>query len=120
MPQRIKQTSNKIKRKLRVRKKISGTSDRPRLSVYRTNKYTLGQLIDDKTGTTVASLSMKDIKDLHKGATKVEAAHQVGLKLAEVALTNKIKSVVFDRNGVLYHGRVKSFADGAREGGLEF
>lgn len=110
--------NNKIKRKLRVRRKVAGTKEMPRLSVFRSNNYIYGQLIDDVTGKTLVALG-KEVKDLHKKKTKTEAAFETGKMLAKKALENKIKKVVFDRNGYKYHGRVKSFAQGAREGGLE-
>ncbi len=106
----------KIKR--RIRKNISGTSSVPRLTVFRSNKQIYAQLIDDATGTTLASASTYN----NKGAkgTKKEQAAVVGKEIAEKAVKAGIQSVVFDRNGYLYHGRVKSLADSAREGGLKF
>ncbi|MDW8295321.1 MAG: 50S ribosomal protein L18 [Raineya sp.] len=105
----------KIKR--RIRGKVVGTPTRPRLSVFRSNTRIYAQIIDDTRGVTLASASSFDLN-----ATKlnVEVAREVGKKLAEKATANGIKAVVFDRNGYLYHGRVKALADGAREGGLEF
>jgi len=114
---------NKTKRrqtiKYRIRKKINGTAERPRLSVYRSNKGIYGQIIDDVKGVTIAAVSTldKDIKE--QKVAKSELATLVGKKLAQKALEKKIESVVFDRNGYLYHGRVKALADGAREGGLK-
>jgi large subunit ribosomal protein L18 len=102
--------------KQRVRKRINGTSDIPRLSVFRSNKAIYAQVIDDTKGLTLLSASSKGIS---KG-TGVEIALQVGKSLAEQARANGIETVVFDRNGYLYHGRVKSLAEGAREGGLKF
>jgi large subunit ribosomal protein L18 len=110
--------TNREKRKLTVRKKIVGTVDRPRLSVFRSNKYTYCQLIDDTNGETLVGVSAEVI-ELHKGCTKTEAAFAVGKKLAEKALKKGIKMVVFDRNGYRYHGRVRAIAEGAREGGLQ-
>jgi len=111
-----------IKRKRRIRSKVVGTNKRPRLSVYRSNKYISAQLIDDEKGTTLVSANEKDIKsEVKKGreaSSKVDRAMQVGMKLAERALKKKIKTVVFDKGGYKYHGRVKQVAQGARKGGL--
>ncbi len=107
------------RRALRVRKKVFGTLARPRLSIYRSNKYIYGQIIDDESGVTLVDIQ-KETKELHKGKTKIEGAAIAGKELAKKAKEKKITTVVFDRNGFRYHGRVKSFADGAREGGLEF
>ena len=106
--------------KNRIRKIVSGTEARPRLSVFRSNKEIYAQLIDDSKGITIAAVSSRetginDIKD-----SKVAKATLVGKKIAELAKGAGIESVVFDRGGYLYHGRVKSLADGAREGGLQF
>lgn len=103
--------------KNRVRKKINGTSERPRLSVFRSNKQIYAQIIDDTKGVTILAASSKDGAEL-KG-TKAEIAHQVGKNLAEKAKANSIEQVVFDRNGYLFHGRIKSLADGLKEGGLK-
>lgn len=100
---------------LRVRSKISGTAARPRLSVFRSNKSIYCQVIDDLTGRTLASASSAGLE-----GTKQEQATVVGKLIAERAKTAGIETVVFDRGGYLYHGRVKSLADGAREGGLKF
>ncbi|MFT5165111.1 MAG: large subunit ribosomal protein L18 [Saprospiraceae bacterium] len=101
----------------RIRTKVTGTSERPRLSVFRSNKDIYCQLINDVAGVTLAAVSSRDI-----GATgtKKEQAEAVGKKIAEKALTENISSIVFDRGGYLYHGRIKALADGAREGGLQF
>jgi large subunit ribosomal protein L18 len=107
----------KIKR--RIRKKISGTSKLPRLSVFRSNKQIYAQLIDDVNGVTLASASSYKNKATDKKA-KVDQAAVVGKEVAEKAIKAGIETVVFDRNGYLYHGRVKSLADSAREGGLKF
>jgi large subunit ribosomal protein L18 len=100
-----------------IRQKISGTSERPRLSVYRSNTGVYAQLIDDSNGTTLAAASSKT--EGLKGSNIVNAT-AVGKKIAEVAKAAGINQVVFDRNGYLYHGRIKALADGAREGGLNF
>ncbi len=104
--------------KLRIRKSINGTSDRPRLNVYRSNKEIYAQVIDDVAKKTI--LSTSSIKLNKEGKTKSEIAKEVGAAIAQLALQSGISSVVFDRNGYLYHGRVKALADGARENGLNF
>lgn len=101
----------------RIRKKISGTAERPRLNVFRSNKGIFAQLIDDLAGHTLAAASTKEVTS---GGTKSEKSKAVGALLAEKAKAAGISVVVFDRGGYLYHGRVKALADGAREGGLEF
>jgi len=117
---------DKIKRRLkikrRIRKSLSGCFTTPRMSVYRSNKQISVQLIDDVKGCTLSSASslMKEINDAAKGKTKTEQAALVGSKIAELAIKIGIKEVVFDRNGYLYHGRVKSLAEAARNGGLVF
>ena len=113
-------SANEKRKKIhrRIRKKISGTKERPRLSVYRSNGEIYAQVIDDTQSHTLVSVSSRMIKDL-KG-TKIEKSKEVGRALAKMAADKGIASVVFDRGGYLYHGRVKAFADGAREGGLQF
>lgn len=118
MSKSVAQRRSKIRS--RIRGRISGTTVRPRLSVYRSNKDIYAQIIDDSKGITLCAASssepgIKDVKD-----NKVSKSALVGKKLAEKAVAAGIKSVVFDRGGYLYHGRVKSLADAAREGGLEF
>lgn len=108
---------NRTRIKYRIRKKVSGTSTKPRLSVFRSNKEIYCQLIDDVNGVTIASASSKGMK---KGAPKITIAAEVGKSLASKAVGAGISEIVFDRGGYLYHGRVKSLADGAREGGLKF
>ena len=105
---------NKIK--TRIRGKISGTAERPRMSVFRSNKGIYVQVIDDLAGVTLAAASSKGLE----GGTKTEVAVKVGKEIAKKAQEKGITEVVFDRNGYLYHGRVKSLADAAREGGLKF
>ncbi|KQL52138.1 50S ribosomal protein L18 [Heyndrickxia shackletonii] len=108
------------KRHARVRAKLSGTATRPRLNVYRSNKNIYAQLIDDLSGVTLASASTLD-KDLSLESTSnVEAAQKVGELIAKRAVEKGYTSVVFDRGGYLYHGRIKALADAARENGLEF
>lgn len=102
----------------RVRNKISGTASRPRLSVFRSNKEIYAQLVDDVKGVTLVAASTKMLGEV-KG-TKIEQANLVGKSIAEKALAAGFEAVVFDRGGYLYHGRVKSLAEGAREGGLKF
>ncbi|WP_010663203.1 50S ribosomal protein L18 [Marinilabilia salmonicolor] len=112
--------NRRLKIKKRVRKNISGTADKPRMSVYRSNKQISVQLIDDKSGNTLAAASslVKDIT-AEKG-NKSEKAALVGKMIADRAKSAGIENVVFDRNGYLYHGRVKQLADAAREAGLKF
>ena len=105
--------------KMRVRKNISGTASTPRLSVFRSNKSIYVQLIDDMAGSTLLSAASTD-KAVKVEGTKSEQANLVGKALAEKAVAAGITECVFDRNGYLYHGRIKSLADGAREGGLKF
>jgi large subunit ribosomal protein L18 len=105
---------NKIK--TRIRGKISGTAERPRMSVFRSNKAIYVQVIDDLSGTTLVAASSKGMTE----GTKVEIAAKVGEEIAKKAVEKGIAEVVFDRNGYLYHGRVKSLADAARKGGLKF
>ena len=106
----------RIKIKFRIRKKVVGTAERPRLSVFRSNKQLYAQVINDKAGVTLAAASSLGFEKMNK----TEQAKKVGLLLAEKAKAAGVESVVFDRNGYLYHGRVQSLADGAREGGLNF
>ena len=105
--------------KMRVRKKVAGTPDRPRLSVFRSNKEIYVQLINDLTGETLVSASSRE-KDVKAEGTKSEVAREVGKAVAAKAIEKGIMECSFDRNGYLYHGRVKQLAEGAREGGLKF
>ncbi len=108
---KVNPTTQKQRRKLRVRKKVYGSSNTPRLSVFRSNKYIYAQVIDDKVGVTlVSAFGKKDTK----------AAEKVGEDLAKKAIAQKINKVVFDKGSYKYHGRVKSLAEGARKGGLQF
>ena len=121
----IKKPSKNVARTrkhVRVRKKISGTADRPRLNVYRSLNAIYAQIINDEDGTTLVSASTLDeaIKGSIKNGSNCEAATAVGKLVAERAIEKNIKSVVFDRGGYIYHGRVKALADAAREAGLEF
>jgi large subunit ribosomal protein L18 len=112
-------TKRYVQRKARVRSRITGTSARPRLSVYRSNAHIYGQLINDEKQVTLISCSDLVVKAKAK-ETKVQVAESVGEELAKRAVAKKIKSVVFDRNGFRFHGRIKALAEGARKGGLEF
>ena len=111
-----KKEQRRIKIKYRVRNKISGTAERPRMSVFRSNKQIYVQIINDETGTTLAAASSLGMEAM----PKKEQAAKVGEAIAKKALEAGIEKVVFDRNGYLYHGRVKEVADGARNGGLKF
>lgn len=106
------------RRKKRIRKKMEGTTARPRLSVFRSAKHMYAQVIDDSTAKTLAAAST--LSEKVKGVKKSDAAKQVGTAIAAACKNKGITQVVFDRNGFLYHGRVKALADGAREAGLEF
>ncbi|MCT7680291.1 MAG: 50S ribosomal protein L18 [Lactobacillus crispatus] len=108
----------RLKRHRRIRGKISGTAERPRLSIFRSNKNIYAQLIDDVAGVTLASASTLD--ENVSDATKVEQAAAVGKAIAEAAKAKNISTVVFDRSGYLYHGRVQALAEAARENGLKF
>lgn len=117
-----KPSKNLVRKRIhkRVRKTITGTEARPRLNVYRSNKNIYAQLIDDVSGTTIVSANAND-KDLQLGSKgNKEAAEQVGKLIAERAIEKGYQTVVFDRGGYLYHGRVKALADAAREAGLQF
>jgi len=112
----------RMKRQVRVRRKVTGTDERPRLCVFRSSKHIYVQIIEDVTGRTLvtASTASKDIADGVKHTGNIEAAKVVGQAIAKKALEQNIKQVVFDRNGFLYHGRIKALADAAREAGLSF
>ncbi len=110
-------TVNRLKKKVRIRKTVNGTDERPRLCVFRSNKHVYAQIInDDKGATLVASSSLK----IEGHLPGVEMAKKIGIEVAKAALGKNIKNVVFDRNGYIYHGQIKALADGAREGGLNF
>jgi large subunit ribosomal protein L18 len=111
--------SRRLKIRRGIRKKISGTADRPRLCVFKSNTAIYAQLIDDIAGRTLAAASSKEVDANRKNAT-IELSKSVGQKLAEKAVASGISSVVFDRSGYVYHGNIKALADGAREGGLKF
>ncbi|HAP01914.1 MAG TPA: 50S ribosomal protein L18 [Bacteroidetes bacterium] len=115
MPKRL---SHRAKIHKKIRKKLAGTTERPRISVFRSNSEVYVQLIDDSQGHTILSTSTREYKDI-KG-TKVEQAKQIGIEIGKMAVDKGIKLAVFDRSGYLYHGRIKAIAEGAREGGLTF
>ncbi len=116
---KLSKNKKRLKRKIRIRKKLSGTAERPRLCVFRSSKHIYAQIIDDTSGKTLAAASTTE-KDFGESGEKKAKANAVGKLLATRALGNGLKAVVFDRNGYVYHGRVKSLSDGAREAGLEF
>ena len=115
-------TKARLARKLRVKKQVRGTGERPRLTVYKSLKHMYAQIVDDSTGQTLATASTmgRDVRDGVKNSGTVEAARIVGLALGRKALSRDITKVVFDRNGYAYHGKVKALADAAREAGLQF
>lgn len=112
-------TKRRVRIKKGVRKNLTGSAERPRLTVFRSNKEIYAQIINDETSETLAAASSRD-KGIKKEGTKVEIASRVGEELAKVALNKGVDKVAFDRNGYLFHGRVKALADGARKGGLNF
>jgi large subunit ribosomal protein L18 len=118
MQAKIKKEKRETRRK-RVRAKVIGTAKRPRLNVFRSLKHTYAQLIDDQAGKTLVSVSDFDLSGKKK-APKMDKAKEIGLQVAQKAITKGIKQVVFDRAGYKYHGRIKAVTEGAREGGLEF
>ncbi len=113
-------TARRQRIRFNIRKNISGTSSKPRLSIFRSNADIYAQLIDDVQGATIAASSTKDKDIVAQKGTKSEKSKLVGAALARKAAELGVKEIVFDRGGYLYHGRVKSVADGAREGGLQF
>jgi large subunit ribosomal protein L18 len=110
-------TVNRLKKKIRIRKTVKGTDERPRLCVFRSNKHIYAQIINDTTAKTIVSSSSLVTEEKLKG---VDMAKKIGQLIAKEALTKNIKNVVFDRNGYIYHGQVKALADSAREAGLNF
>ncbi len=112
--------NKRVKIKYRIRKRIRGSEEQPRLNVFRSNKQIYAQIINDEKGITVVSASSREKELAEKKITKAERAKEVGKLVAEKAKEAGIEKVVFDRNGYLYHGRIKSLAEGAREGGLKF
>ena len=109
-------TRNRVKRHKKIRARVSGTKETPRLSLYKSNKRIYAQLIDDDNSVTIVNT----LTDAKKGKTMTEKAKVAGKEIAKKAIATKIKNVVFDRGGFLYTGKIKAFADGAREGGLKF
>lgn len=118
MANQPKKLQRKVRIKRGIRRKVSGTPERPRLSVYRSNTTIYAQIINDVEGRTLLSVSSRDVTE--GKSPNVDVSTQVGKKVAEKAKAAGIEKVVFDRNGYLYHGRVKALAEGAREGGLQF
>jgi large subunit ribosomal protein L18 len=114
-----KKEIRRTKIKMRIRKRVSGTNEKPRLTVFRSNKEIYAQVIDDVKGSTLAAASSME-KSFDKKGTKTDVAVSVGKLIAERAKAAGVETVIFDRNGYLYHGRVKSLADSARENGLKF
>ena len=114
--------TSKDRRKLRIRNKISGTSERPRLSVFRSARHIYAQVIDDEKGTTLATASTlsADLRSSIAEDKKLDAAKKVGALIAKICLGRNVDKIVFDRNGHLYHGRIKALADAARAAGLKF
>jgi large subunit ribosomal protein L18 len=115
-------TQARLKRKKRIRKKLVGTENRPRLCVFRSARHIYAQVIDDSRGQTLAAASSmeKDVRENPESKNKVTAANNVGKIIGQRAIEKGLKKVVFDRNGFLYHGRIKAVSEGAREAGLEF
>lgn len=109
----------RVRRHIQIRKNMHGTKDKPRLCVFRSNQHIYAQIINDDKIEVLLSVSDKEVKS-KKGDKKTDIAKEVGKIIAKKAIENKIESVVFDRAGILFHGRVKALADGAREGGLKF
>lgn len=116
MKHSIKKAAQRTRRQARIRAKVSGTPERPRLSVFKSNKYLSIQVIDDESGKTIVAGTTKGLK----AKTEKEKAFELGKKIAEQALVKNIKQVVFDRGGYIYTGKVEALAQGAREGGLSF
>jgi large subunit ribosomal protein L18 len=116
----LTKSERRLRIKRRIRKIVAGTAERPRMSVFRSNKEIYVQLIDDQSGSTVLAASSKDKEAGIKKENKVEAASKVGKLVAEKAVGKGITTVTFDRNGYLYHGRLKALAEAAREAGLKF
>ncbi len=116
----LTKNDRRLRIKNRIRKVVSGTEARPRLAVYRSNKEIYAQLVDDINGKTISSASSRDKDIAASKGNKIEIATLVGKAIAEKALKAGVETISFDRGGYLYHGRVKSLAEGAREGGLKF
>jgi large subunit ribosomal protein L18 len=114
--------SSRERRKFRIRSRVNGTTDRPRLSIFRSANHIYAQVVNDETGATLASAGTlsPDLRDSLKEGVKVDSAKKVGALIAKICLEKKIDKVVFDRNGYLYHGRIKALAEAARAAGLKF
>jgi large subunit ribosomal protein L18 len=114
--------TSRERRKFRIRSRVSGTADRPRLSIFRSASHIYAQVVNDETGATIASAGTlsRDLRDSLKDDAKMDSAKKVGALIAKICLEKKIDKIVFDRNGYLYHGRVKALAEAAREAGLKF
>jgi large subunit ribosomal protein L18 len=114
--------SSRERRKFRIRNKVNGTADRPRLSIFRSASHIYAQVVNDETGTTLAAAGTlsRDLRDSLKDGPKMDSAKKVGALIAKICLEKKIDKVVFDRNGCLYHGRIKALAEAARAAGLKF
>ena len=119
MVKKLDKAKARAKRHARVRNKINGTAECPRLNVFRSSKHIYAQIINDETGVTLCSASSLS-KDFEGKGSNIEAAKKIGAVIAERALQKGVEDVVFDRGGYIYHGRVKALAEGAREGGLKF
>jgi len=120
---KVKKYTGREKRKMRIRKKVLGTAEKPRLTVYRSLKHMYAQLFDDAGGVSLGMVSTKSksvAEEIKQTKGKVDAAHLIGKEVAKLALSKNITTVTFDRNGYIYHGRVRAVADGAREAGLHF
>ena len=122
MSNKTSKNDARLKRQVRVRKKVKGTTERPRLNVFKSSRHIHAQIIDDTKGITLVAVSSisPDLKSDIIYSGNIEAAKKVGAAIAKKAIDQNIVSVVFDRNGFLYHGRIKALADAAREGGLKF
>ncbi len=118
MVKQIKRNEIRLRRHIRIRRKVSGTAETPRLAVYRSNKNISVQLIDDVNGVTLAATGSINLKLTH--GSNIEAAKLIGAEIAKLALAKNIEKVVFDRGGYLYHGRIQALAEAAREAGLKF
>ncbi len=116
----LKRNETRQKRHIRVRKRVFGTDERPRLSVYRSNQHIYAQVVNDELGRTLASASSLDATLKNDGGSNIAGAEAVGKLVAERAKAAGVDKVVYDRGGYLYHGRIKALADAAREGGLDF
>ncbi len=116
----LSRKDRRLRIKRRIKKVVTGTAEKPRLSVFRSNKGIYAQIVNDVTGTTLVSASSTEKEIAKVKGTKIEISALVGKSIAEKALKAGVESISFDRNGYLYHGRVKSLAEGAREGGLKF